>query len=151
MYPRPRPRVSYCEYFTDVVMPITTTPTKVINWGPSVPPVGFSEVDGVFTCHTPGTYTLHLERIYRNTDSNPTVVVNITLEVVLNGVVVLQRSSPISSATSPNEPAILSFSTPGILPAKEGDFFYIRVYGEDGGADPNVTTLHLMKFTAHSI
>ena len=145
------PPKSRMDYTTKVNQPIVMVPVRVTNFLPGLPPIGFSYSDGVFTCEESGVYFVSLERIYENVDSNPNLLVVLTIEVRVNGVPAFTKSSPISSATANDEPGILPFTSPGHFPLTAGDTVEVWVSGEDGGLDPEGVDLIRCKVVAHAI
>lgn len=143
--------VAYCCYAVAPALVLTTTFQKVTGWTPLVTPVNVTEVSGTFTAVVDGIYEWHFERIYQNTDKNPIGIINLYLEVRLNGVTVFSRTAPTMSATANDEPAINTFNSPFILEVAANDYFEFYVKADDAGGNPLDTQLIQMQITADKI
>ena len=130
---------------------LTTTPQLVTGWTENIVPVDITEDTGVFTVNNAGTYSIQLERIYKNTDNNPSVGVNLTIDVRKNGVTSFTRTAPITAANAPSEPSIDTFTTPFIKHVEVGDYFEVYVSAEDDGSPPAGTNLVNMRVVTHKV
>lgn len=149
------PKSAYCDYSTNPVLLMTTTPTVLDAWTEESTPVGITESNGEFTAAFDGVYNIFLERIYQNNDNNPVdqVTVEITVEADTGGgwVTIFNRVAPISSATAGDEPAILAFGTPANREVTAGTKFRILVNAQDGGVNPQATYFVRAKVVANLI
>ena len=149
--------IAYCDYTNQPNLTLTTTEQLVTGWTEEVASVGISESNGVFTALLDGVYNVTLERIYENDDSNPSLVVNVTIRVYADDqqgggpIIVFDRTAPLSSATAGDEPAILGFTTPANRPIIAGTEFTVYVSGEDNGGNPTDTRLIRAKVVANLI
>ena len=144
---KPEQKEGYFDYSSIVGLQLTTTPTVLTGWGTGLTPVGVIESGGEFTVTQGGLWKIDIERIYRNEDSNPALLVNVRIIIEADDqqgggyVEIVNRVSPISSATANDEPAILTFTSPAILPVIAGTKFRIKFSGEDNGANPTNTSV----------
>lgn len=149
---------AYCDYSfnPDPYLMLTTTPQVVAPWVANVAPVGIS-VDGagVFTLGLDGVYAIDIDRIYINTDNNPSLIVNVTINIEADFgagfVSIFTRTLPLSSATAGDEPSIMSFTSTAKRELSAGTKMRVSYSAEDNGADPNETFLLSSSVTANLI
>ena len=142
---------AYSCYEMTTPLQLTTTKTLITGFTEVVTPKNISYDSGIFTIAVGGTYKFELERIYTNTDTNPADIVEVTFTIEGGGATVFSRTYALSAATSNNEPAILSFTTPNIASVTTGDEIKMYVSATDGGVDPELTYLSLARVTSHKI
>lgn len=147
---------AYGDFSADLgeTLQLTLAEQLVQGFSTNMPPVDMSVTNGVFQVDKDGMYYIFIERIYVNEDQNPSDQVSVTIRVEADygsGYVdIFNRTAPISSATSAQEPAVLPFGTAAIRPIPDGATFRIWVSGEDNGASPQECYLARMKVTAYS-
>ena len=142
------------KYFAVTVKPnllLTNTLTTVTGFTNFVVPVGITESSGVFTFDTDGIYQFSLERGYINEDQNPSSPIELTIEVWINGVFGFDRTGIIGSATSPNEPTLLSVTSPSLLQVNAGDTIEVKVKATEGVGSPSSTYLTVMQIMANKV
>lgn len=147
------PTRAYLGYQQTTEQTLTTTPNLNDDFVATIAPVGFTYSAGRFTIDDidGGIYQIELERIYKNYDQSPSVAVNATLDIQLNGVSAFNRTLEIPSANSPNEPGIAPLTTSLIIELSDGDYVEVYSSAEDDGASPVDCRLSLLKATAHKI
>lgn len=151
------PMTAYCDFDYSPVggLLLTTTPVVITEWTELVPPIGISQATGNITVDFDGVYNISLERIYKNDDQNPLDIVTVSIAIEADTgsgfEPFFSRTAPISAATSNNEPAILSFTTPANRSVTAGTMFRILVSGQDGGGNPQECYLARAKVTANLI
>lgn len=142
---------SYCTYTLDSTLALTnvyTKPTLVTSFSTD----DITIASNIFTCNTSGIYQFNVERVYENNDKNPTDIVQLYLQMIVNGTIVaIDRTAPIVAATANDEPGINSFSTNRMISVAAGDTFYFQVKAEEGAISPLDTNLIVMEVTAHKV
>jgi hypothetical protein len=138
--------IQMCDFSFSNPIQLNDTLTVLTGWGTDYPflNVGITESGGEFTVAKGGVYKIDLERIYRNDDRSPSVPV--ILHIVVEGsdgaggwIPVMDRTAPIMAATANDEPAILSFTTPALLPVPDGAVFRVRASAAEGTGSPSDT------------
>lgn len=148
-----------CEFTTKPDLPMTSTFTTVTGWTSDDTQynIGISELNGEFTFTASGLIQVHLERRYRNEDTNPSVGVVVEIEVQrkldAGGIyeTIFNRTAAIGAATANDEPEILSFTTPTNIPVTAGNVFRIRVRAVEGVGSPSACFFELCKVVANRI
>ena len=140
--------VSYCDYSFEPspYLKLTPTPQIITQWDADITPVGISvDAGGVFTIGFDGVYAIDISRTYINTDSNPTLIVNVTINIEADFGAgfssIFTRTLPLSSATANDEPAILSFTSTAKRELPAGTKIRVSYSAEDDGLEPNETFL----------
>jgi len=144
---------AYCSYKSSPNLKLTSTYQKLTVFEELIPPVNISELNGDFTALSYGIFEWHLERIYQNTDQNPSELpIQLYIEVRRNGIAAVDIDAPIGTATNPNEPVPAEFSTPFIFKVEKGDIFNFWFKSEDGiGVDPLNIRLVRVQIIANKI
>lgn len=151
------PPEAWSDHSTNPNLVLTNTPQLVTGWVEELTPVGITESGGTFTANVRGIYNIMLERIYMNADTNPALLVNLTIRVDADDqqgggfLPIFERTAPIMSATANNEPAVLSFMTPSNREILAGTQFRVYVSAEDGGGNPQEATLVRAKIVTNLI
>lgn len=114
-------------------------------------PLNISENSGVITFSKSGKYKVDIERAYTNRDTNPLPPINLVIEIWKNGVKAFDREGIIGSATSPNEPARLTATSPSILDIEADDYFEIKVLATEGTGSPSDCTLDVLQIAIHKV
>lgn len=130
-----------CDIAFEGSIPLSLTPTKITGWTEIVPSRNITVETGSITFLKTGEPFLSLERVYQNTDQNPTEVINATIDVRRNGVTLFTRTLPLASATNPNEPSIAAFTSNGIREITKGDVFEIYASAVDNGVSAQGVTM----------
>jgi len=143
--------VMYFDIASNPSLPLTSTPQLISGWTQVIPSVGVSVSDGSITFSESGILQVSLERVYQNNDQNPTLVVEVDVDVRKNGVSLFSQKNIISTATNINEPAIASFTSVGIREISTDDSFEIYISATDGVTEPQSTLLKSIRMVGNLI
>ncbi len=143
---------AYCCYSGEPDMVLTNTFQKLTTFTEIVTPVNVSLTDGVFTANKSGLYQWVLERGYTNEDSNPSSPIEITIEIRKNSSnVVYSRTAIIGAATSNDEPATVTFTSPFIMNVLFNDTFEFYFKANEGASSPLSTMLNRIQLSANRL
>jgi len=139
----------YFSYVNDTGLTLTTTPQLVTGYDVSdlLTPEGVTESDGVFTATKSGGVLVNVTRTYKNSDTNPSDEVDVTIDMRINGLSVFTNKLPIPPATNPGGDGAMVIPTTFPLRAAKGDYFEIYVSAKDDGADPENARLVRLSVT----
>lgn len=138
----------YCSYESAPNLVLTTTPQRVNAFTELISPNGVTYDDGVFSVLKDGLIKFDMERVYINTDTNPTDPIILNIDVRVNGETLFSRTATISTATANDEPATLSYTTPVLAEFKLGDDVELYTSASMNGANPVDTELVRFKVVA---
>ena len=130
---------------------LTISPQLISGWTQIVPSVGVEVTGGVITFSESGILQVSLERIYQNSDQNPTLVVEVTVDVRKNGESLFSQANTISTATNINQPAIASFTSNGIRELTSEHYFESCISATDGVVEPESTILNSIRMVCNLI